>query len=134
MGGRGGKGGVASGPAPKKAGNIKGLLENMKSLDSYGSEKLQKEDMAKKLPTYGDKVQNSYIDYVKKQTGIDLTTARDTYFDNRKGFNIDTRKLNPSALSTIKRLAQTYPGGYEVRFSANGATRLYIAVKRKKRK
>lgn len=72
MGGRGGKGGVASVSAPKKAGNIKGLLENMKSLDNYGSEKLQKEDMAKKLPTNGDKVQNSYIDYVKKQTGIDL--------------------------------------------------------------
>lgn len=134
MGGRGGKGGVASVSAPKKAGSIKSLLENMKSLDNYGSEKLQKEDMAKKLPTYGDKVQNSYIDYVKKQTGIDLTPARDTYFDNRKGFNIDTRRLSPSALPTIKRLAQTYPGGYEVRFSANGATRLYIAVERKKRK
>ena len=134
MGGRGGKGGVASVSAPKKAGSIKILLENMKSLDNYGSEKLQKEDLAKKLPTYGDKVQNAYIDYVKKQTGIDLTPARDTYFDNHKGFNIDTRKLSPSDLSTIKRLAQTYPGGYEVRFSANGATRLYIAVERKKKK
>lgn len=33
-----------------------------------------------------------------------------------------------------KRLAQTYPGGYNVRFSANGATRLYIGVERKKKK
>ena len=134
MGGRGGAGGVAAVSAPKKAGSIKSLLENMKSLDNYGSEKLQKEDLAKKLPTYGDKVQSSYIDYVKKQTGIDLTPARDTYFDNRKGFNIDTSKLSPSALSKIKRLAQTYPGGYEVHFASNGAARLYIAVERKKKK
>ncbi len=134
MGGRGGAGGVEAVSAPKKAGSVKSLLENMKSLDNYGSEKLQKEDLLKKLPTYGDKVQNSYIDYVKKQTGIDLAPARDTYFDNRKGFNVDTSKLSPSALSTIKRLAQTYPGGYEVRFAANGAARLYIAVERKKKK
>ena len=134
MGGRGSAGGVAAVSAPKKAGGIESLLENMKSLDNYGSEKLQKEDLSKKLPTYGDKVQISYIDYVKKQTGIDLTPVRVTYFDNRKGFNIDTSKLSPSALSTIKRLAKTYPGGYEVRFSANGATRLYIAVERKKKK
>ena len=134
MGGRGGAGSVAAVSAPKKSGSIKSLLKNMKSFDNYGPEKLQKEDLAKKLPTYGDKVQNSYVDYVKKQTGIDLTPARDTYFDNRKGFNIDTSKLSPSALSEIKRLAQTYPGGYEVRFSPNGATRLYIAVERKKKK
>ena len=93
MGGRGSAGGVAAVSAPKKAGGIESLLENMKSLDNYGSEKLQKEDLSKKLPTYGDKVQSSYIDYVKKQTGIDLTPVRDTYFDNRKGFNIDTSKL-----------------------------------------
>lgn len=134
MGGRGGAGGVEAVSAPKKAGSVKSLLENMKSLDNYGSEKLQKEDLAKKLPRYGDKVQISYIDYVKKQTGINLSPARDTYFDNRKGFNIDTRKLSPSAVNQIKRLAQEYPGGYEVRFSPNGATRLYIGVERKKKK
>lgn len=135
MGGRGGAGSVANNASTsKRVGSIKSFLENIKSLDNYGSEKLQKEDLAKKLPAFGDKVQNSYIDYVKKQTGIDLTPARDTYFDNRKGFNIDTSKLSPSVLSTIKRLAQTYPGGYEVRFAPNGATRLYIAVERKKKK
>lgn len=134
MGGRGSAGGVAGISAPKKAGSIKSLLQNMKTLDNYGSEKLQKEDLAKKLPRYGDKVQSSYIDYVKKQTGINLSPARDTYFDNRKGFNIDTRKLSPSAVNQIKRLAQEYPGGYEVRFSPNGATRLYIGVERKKKK
>ena len=134
MGGRGSAGGVADISVPKKAGSIKSLLQNMKTLDNYGSEKLQKEDLAKKLPRYGDKVQSSYIDYVKKQTGINLSPARDTYFDNRKGFNIDTRKLSPSAVNQIKRLAQEYPGGYEVRFSPNGATRLYIGVERKKKK
>lgn len=134
MGGRGGAGGVEAFYAKKKSGNIKSFLEEMKSLDNYGSEKLEKQDMMKKLPTYGEKVQSSYIDYVKKQTGIDLTPVRDTYFDNRKGFNIDISKLRPNALQTIKRLAQTYPGGYDVRFSENGATRLYIAVARKKKK
>ena len=134
MGGRGGAGGVNAVAAPKKAGSIKRLLENMKSLDKYGDEKLEKEDLTKKLPTYGDKVQTAYIDYVKRQIGIDLTPARDTYFDNRKGFNIDTRKLSPSDVNRLKRLAQTYPGGYDVRFSPNGATRLYIAVERKKKK
>lgn len=133
MGGRGSAGGGTV-SAPQKTGNVKSLLENMKSLDNYGSEKLQMEDLGKKLPTYGDKTQNAYIDYVKKQTGIDLTPARDPYFDNRKGFNIDTRRLTPSALDTIKRLAQTYPGGYDVRFSINGATRLYVSVERKKKK
>jgi hypothetical protein len=106
----------------------------MKSLGNYGYEKNEKEETQRKLPTYGDKVQSAYIEYVKKQTGIDLTPARDTYFDNRKGFNIDTRALSPSDLNQIKRLAKTYPGGYDVRFAENGATRLYIAVERKKRK
>lgn len=105
----------------------------MKSLDNYGYEKNEKVDISKKLPTYGDKVQRSYIEYVKKQTNIDLTPARDTYLDNRKGFNVDTSKLSPSAVNSIKRLAQTYPGGYNVHFSENGATRLYIGVERKKK-
>lgn len=135
MGGRGGAGSAAQKVnSPRKTGSIKELVSNMKALDNYGSEKIQSDDLKKKLPTYGDKVQTAYIDYVKQQTGVDLGKARDTYFDNRKGFNIDTSKLNPSELATVKRLAQTYPAGYEVRFSPNGATRLYIAVERKKKK
>lgn len=134
MGGRGASSGISGTPGTRKAGNVKSLLQNMKSLDNYGYEKNEKDDMQKKLPTYGGKVQSAYIEYVKKQTGIDLTPARDTYFDNRKGFNIDTRALSPSDLSQIKRLAKTYPSGYDVRFAENGATRLYIAVERKKRK
>lgn len=134
MGGRGASSGISGAPTGRETGSIKSLLQNMKSLDNYGYEKNEKEETQRKLPTYGDKVQSAYIEYVKKQTGIDLTPARDTYFDNRKGFNIDTRALSPSDLNQIKRLAKTYPGGYDVRFAENGATRLYIAVERKKRK
>lgn len=134
MGGRGASGGVNAVSEPKKAGSIKSLLENMKSLGNYGAEKIEKEDLAKKLPAYGDKVQTAYIDYVKRQIGVDLAHARDTYFDNRKGFNIDTRKLSPSDVNRMKQLAKTYPGGYDVSFSPNGATRLYIAVYRKNKK
>lgn len=131
MGGRGASGNEST--KTRKAGSIKELLSNMKQLDDYGSQKAEADDLKKKLPMYGEKVQLAYIDYVKNQLGIDLSKARDTYFDNRKGFNIDTSKLNPSELNQVKRLAQTYPSGYEVRFSANGATRLYIAVSRKKK-
>lgn len=136
MGGRGGSSTLSQKAAePKrKAGSIKDLIANMNKLDDYKEQKIQKEELEKKLPTYGEKVQLAYIDYVKKQTEIDLAPARDTYFDNRKGFNIDTSKLKPGQLNEIKRLAQKYPGGYEVRFLDNGVTRLYIGVERVKKK
>ena len=78
------------------------------------------------------KVQESYIDYIKKQTNIDLSKARDTYFDNQKGFNIDERDLGKNDLWVIKSLQRQYPGGYDVQFIQNGATRIYIQVSRKK--
>lgn len=78
-------------------------------------------------------MQESYIDYVKRQINIDLSKARDTQFDNRNGFNIDTRKLTPSQMNALKKLNQQYPGGYEAAFMANGANRLYIRVRRKKK-
>lgn len=133
MGGRGAKSGLETQTEKRKGGSIKDLLNNMKKLDNYDLEKREKEELQKKLPVYGEKVQQAYIDYVKKQTDIDLTPARDTYFDNRKGFNIDTRALKPWQLSEIKKLSQKYPAGYEVEFYQNGATRVLIRVKRKKK-
>lgn len=134
MGGRGASSGLQGEPTARKTDRVKSLLQNRQPRDNYGYEKNEKEETQRKLPTYGDKVQSAYIEYVKKQTGIDLTPARDTYFDNRKGFNVDIRAISPPDLAQIKRLAKTYPGGYGVSFSANGATRLYIAVERKKKK
>ena len=125
MGGRG-----SAGASAKPTGRSR--FGSMKSIDNYDSGKLQKQELAKKLPTYGGKTQESYIEYVKKQTGIDLSQVRDTYFDTRKGFNIDARKASPNELNTVKRLARTYPGGYDVSFSDNGQHRIYIEVKRKK--
>ncbi len=78
-------------------------------------------------------MQKSYIEYVKRMINVDLTPARDTYFDNRKGFNIDRRMLSPSDLNNVKRLAQTYRKEYEVWIAENGAYRLYIGVKRAKK-
>ena len=104
------------------------------SLNSITKEKIaNKAEIEKKLPSVGGEVQESYIDYVKRQTNIDLSKARDTQFDNRNGFNIDTRKLTPSQMNALKKLNQQYPGGYEAAFMANGANRLYIRVRRKKK-
>ena len=117
MGGRGG----ASGLAPK-ANNSTQSKEAL----------LNKSEQDKKLPSVGAKVQTAYIDYVKQQINIDLSKARDTQFDNRNGFNIDTSKLTPSQLAQVKTLANKYPGGYDVQFMDNGAKRLYIRVRRRK--
>ena len=122
MGGRGSK---SSETLPKKS--------RFKGAENQIEKKKDEEEASKKLPTYGNKVQTAYIEYVKKQTNIDLTPARDTQFDNRKGFNIDTRALNPAELSSVIRLAQQYPGGYNVQFLENGYHKLYIQVERKKK-
>ena len=92
----------------------------------------QEETKAKSKPATGTKVQQEYIDFVKKQLNIDLEKARDTYFDNKRYFNIDTREISRSDLAAIKRLAQTTPGGFEVSFQENGAYRLAVIVKRRK--
>lgn len=122
MGGRGSK----SSETPPK-------ISRFKNSENQTKKKKAEEETSKKLPAQGNKVQAAYIDYVKKQINIDLTPARDTQFDNRKGFNIDTRAIKPTELSSIIRLAQTYPGGYNVQFLENGYHRLYIQVERKKK-
>lgn len=131
FGGRGASSGVSAAASQQKQ-SKPSSLEAFRENSRQFNEALKKEENRKKYPMYGDKTQQGYIDYVKKQTNIDLTPARDTYYDNRKGFNIDTRKLKPGDLNEIKRLAQRYPGGYEVSFEDNGATRVYIAVRRSK--
>lgn len=93
--------------------------------------RMEAKERSVKLPASGGKVQSAYIDYVRKQLNIDLSKARDTQFDDRNGFNIDTRKLTPSQYREIKSLAARYPGGYEVQFMSNGANRTYIRVRRK---
>ncbi len=80
----------------------------------------------------GTKVQLGYIEHVAKQTGIDLNAARDPQFDDRRAFNIDTQKIGRTELATVRRLAQQYPGEYDVQFMANGAHRLAVFVKKRK--
>lgn len=41
-----------------------------KSIDNYDSGELQKQELAKKLPTYGGKTQESYIEYVKNKQAL----------------------------------------------------------------
>lgn len=97
-------------------------------------QEMQEEQRKKKEPARsGAAVQLDYIDYVKKQTNVDLSKARDTEFDTRRYFNIDTRDISRNDLATVRRLAQQYPGDFEVSFESNGAHRLAIFVKRRKR-
>lgn len=96
-------------------------------------EKVATQESQRKMPSTGPKVQQAFIDYVKRQTKVDLGNARDTQFDNRAGFNIDTRQLTRNELFNVKSLLQRYSGGYDAEFTANGAYREYIRVKRKKK-
>ena len=85
-----------------------------------------------KTPTTGAKVQQDFIEYVKEQTNVNLTSARDTYFDTRSYFNIDTRKLDHNDLSRVQSLLMRgYDGGFDVTIMDNGAYRKAIYVKRK---
>lgn len=92
-----------------------------------------KEKTQTKLSTFGPKVQSEYIDYVKRLTKIDLEKSRDTQFDNRNGFNIDTRGFNQSQLIALKSFIQKGSSEFEASAESNGANRLYIRVKRKKK-
>lgn len=103
-----------------------------KGKSSGGGAGLADEESKKKLPSVGKKVHDAFIDYVKKQINLDLSKARDTQFDNRNGFNIDTRKLSRNDLANLKNLTNKYPGGYQVNIMSNGVNRQYIQVKRKK--
>ena len=76
-------------------------------------------------------MQDAYIDMLKYYQGIDLTNARDTNFDTRKYFNIDTRALNQSQMATFRSVAANVPF-FDISFSANGPYRLAIFVTHKK--
>ena len=91
------------------------------------------QESQKKMATSGAKVQQSFIEYVQKQTGVNLSSARDTQFDTRNYFNVDTRKLGNNGLRTVQSLIRQYDGGYDVVISDNGAYRKAIYVKRKKK-
>lgn len=84
----------------------------------------------KSLPKSGPKLHNEFIDYVKDQIGLDLTPVRDTMFDNRKSFNIDTREIASDKLRELKNLASR-SNSYKVNILDNGANRLAIYVSRK---
>lgn len=86
-----------------------------------------------KMATSGAKVQENFIEYVQKQTGVNLASARDTQFDTRSYFNIDTRQLGNNDLRTVQSLMRQYDGGYDVTIADNGAHRKAIYVKRKKK-
>lgn len=84
----------------------------------------------KKMSKFGIKVQEDFIDYIKRQTNIDLTKARDTMFDTRKYFNIDVRNLGKNDLRIVQTFIDKYPGGYKVKIEPGGAYRKTIFVSR----
>ena len=125
MGGRGGSSGVAAKSAnPPKS--------NKSNTDLSFFDK-QKSELSK-MPKYGTKVQNSFIGYVKHMTNIDLEKSRDTYFDDRKGFNVDTKKISRNTLNTVKQVVEKYDSGYDVKFTDNGPNRIKILVANRFRK
>ena len=106
-------------------------MKRYRSAKSGKSGSKIKKSGSTKAPSVGAKVQSAYINYVKKQVNVDLSKARDTEFDNRNGFNIDTRKLGRNDLNAVKNLARKKYGSFDVRFEDNGAYRVYIRVKSK---
>ena len=128
MGGRGGSSGIV-------AGATKSRFQNAKMNVGGGSSEAQasKAEAEKKMATSGAKVQENFIEYVQKQTGVNLEKARDTQFDTRSYFNIDTRELGHNDLRTVQSLMRQYDGGYDVTITDNGAYRKAIYVKRKKK-
>lgn len=128
MGGRGGSSGIV-------AGATKSRFQNAKMNVGGGPSEAQasKTESEKKMATSGAKVQENFIEYVQKQTGVNLASARDTQFDTRSYFNIDTRQLGNNDLRTVQSLMRQYDGGYDVTITDNGAHRKAIYVKRKKK-
>ena len=86
-----------------------------------------------KLPATGTKAQQDFINHLKNQIKVDLSNARDTQFDDKKGFNIDTRKLGKNDLHDLQIYLSKFNGknGFDAQIENNGANRLYIRVKRK---
>lgn len=92
-----------------------------------------------KKPAQGKVVQQDVIDIFKQKLNVDVSKARDTQFDDRSGFNIDTRELGRNGLNEIRRyLAQNdgkitpnanFAGHYEVRLEDNGASRVKVLVR-----
>ena len=117
---------------------IKQSFKYFSNVKKYGgsssSEQTAKQESQKKMATSGAKVQQSFIEYVQKQTGVNLSSARDTQFDTKSYFNVDTRKLGSNALREVQSLIRQYDGGYDVTIADNGAYRKSIFVKRKKKK
>lgn len=95
-------------------------------------------DRLSKLPTSGAKVQDEYMSFVKEQTGIDLSAARDTMFDTRKMFNIDVRKLGRTETdgeTNLRKIqAMKTSKFFDVDISENGRYRYAIRVSNKQSK
>ena len=84
----------------------------------------------KKPNAYKSKAQSKYVDYIKEKLKIDLSKYRDEEFDNRNGFNIDTKNMSPYDVNRLKSLALK-DDKFDVMILDNGATRKYIRVKEK---
>lgn len=95
-------------------------------------------DRLSKLPTSGAKVQDEYMSFVKEQTGIDLSAARDTMFDTRKVFNIDVRQLGRTETEGKMNLRKVQnmktSKFFDVDISENGRYRYAIRVSNKQSK
>lgn len=96
-----------------------------------------------KKPAQGKVVQQDVINAFKYLLNVDLSKARDTQFDTRSMFNVDTREMGRGDMEEIRRyLARSNGivtnanrvGYYEVQLVENGAYRIGIQVRYKKPK
>ena len=110
-------------------------FEKSKEKAEKGTAETEKKAKPKKMATYGKKVKSDFIDYVKKQVGVDLTKAIDTYYEehfpSQKAFTIDTALMSKNDLFKVKTLARQNPGKFDVRLEENGVTQIQIRVARK---
>lgn len=104
-----------------------------KRTKSVSSQNYTPQQQQKKLPATGAKTQQDFINHVKNQIKVDLSKARDTQFDDKKGFNINTSKLSRNDLYSLQNYLNKFNGknGFDAQIDDNGANRLYIRVKRK---
>lgn len=108
-------------------------IAKKESQNRYNTFSEKQAERLSKMPKTGEKVKSEFADFVKEQTGIDITKALSLYGNNRSNFSIDFRKLtaqknenaNMQALNKIKTLKSS---NFNFNVVSNGAYTYLIGV------
>lgn len=146
MGGRGSSSGKGQAHGAEQSGGkqSKKLVEitqetKKEILNRYNTFSEKQAERLSKMPKTGEKIKLEFADFVKEQTGIDITKATTKYGNNRSNFSIDFRKLtesknenaNMQALNRIKTLKSS---NFDFNVMSNGAYTYLIGVENKRHK